>query len=154
LKIKALAILFVCAMAGISFAPPASAGAPQGVWLIDGQAAVQIFDCKGMLCGRILYLQAPHNPQGELKRDKKNPDPALRQRELCGLNVIWNLRQTSPDHWEGGRFYNPDSGNTYDVKMELTASNALEARFYQGASFLGETKTLSRIPHGNSKGWC
>ena len=107
-----------------------------------------------MLCGRILFLQSPHNPQGELKRDKKNPDPALRQRELCGLNVIWNLRPTSPDHWEGGRFYNPDSGKTYDVKMELTASNALEARFYQGASFLGETKTLSRIQHGNSKGWC
>ena len=154
MKIKALAILFAWAMAGISFAPPASAGTPQGVWLIDGEAAVQLFDCKGLLCGRILFLHAPHNPQGELKRDMKNPDPGLRQRELCGLNVIWGLRPTGPDHWEGGRFYNPDSGKTYDVKMELTASNALEARFYQGASFLGETRTLSRIPHGNSKGWC
>jgi len=147
-------ILFACAMGAMSLAPAAMAGAPQGVWLIDGEAAVQIFDCEGKLCGRILFLESPHNPQGELKRDKRNPDPALRERELCGLNVIWDLRPAGPDHWEGGRFYNPDSGKTYDVKMELTASDALEARFYQGASFLGQTKTLSRIPHGTSKGWC
>jgi uncharacterized protein (DUF2147 family) len=151
---KLMVLLFASAMAGIALAPPASAGAPQGVWLIDGEAAVQIFDCEGNLCGRILWLQSPHDPEGKLKRDKKNPDSALRQRELCGMNVIWNLRPTGPDHWDGGRFYNPDSGKTHDLKMGLTASDALEARFYEGASFLGQTKMLSRIPHGTSKGWC
>ena len=65
-----------------------------------------------------------------------------------------NLRPTGPDHWDGGRFYNPDSGKTPDVKLNLTASDALEARFYEGTSVLGETKTLSRVPHGTSKGWC
>lgn len=130
------------------------AGAPQGVWLIDGEAAVQIFDCEGMLCGRVLFLEIPHDSQGELKRDKKNPDPVLRERELCGLSVIWDLHSSGLDNWEGGRFYNPDSGQTYDVKMKLISSDTLEARFYQGASFLGQTKTLSRIARGTSKGWC
>ena len=52
---KFMVLLFASAMAGIALAPTASAGgAPQGVWLIDGEAAVQIFDCEGMLCGRIL----------------------------------------------------------------------------------------------------
>ena len=55
---------------------------------------------------------------------------------------------------DGGRFYSPDSGQTYGVKMTLTAPDTLEARFYQGASFLGQTKTLSRIERGTSKGWC
>lgn len=154
MKRTALVLLLASAMAGIAPAPPASAEAPQGVWLINGQAAVQIFDCQGLLCGRILWLEFPDDPQGRLKRDNKNPDPALRQRELCGLNVIWNLRPTGPDHWDGGRFYNPQSGKTHDVKIELTAAKAIEARFYQGASFLGETKTLNRVPHGTSKGWC
>ena len=47
--------------------------------------AMQIFDCKGLLCGRILWLQAPHDfPEGQLKRDMKNPPIlALRQRDLC-----------------------------------------------------------------------
>lgn len=152
MKIKA--ILLACAMSCGFLAPAAMAGAPQGVWLIDGEAAVQIFDCEGMLCGRVLFLESPHDPQGALKRDKRNPDQALRDRELCGLNVIWGLRPTGPDSWDGGRFYNPDGGQTYDVKMKLTAPDTLEARFYQGASFLGQTKTLSRIPRGSSKGWC
>jgi hypothetical protein len=39
----------------------ALAAIPQGVWLIDGKAAVQIFDCGGLLCGRILWLQTPRD---------------------------------------------------------------------------------------------
>lgn len=152
MKIKA--ILLACITGGMFLATAAMARAPQGVWLIDGEAAVQIFDCEGLLCGRVLYLESPHDPQGELKRDKRNPDQALRDRELCGLSVIWDLRPSGTDNWEGGRFYNPDSGQTYDVKMKLTASDTLEARFYLGASFLGQTKTLNRIERGTSKGWC
>ena len=67
------------------------AAVPGGVWLIDGKAAVQIFDCDGLLCGRILWLQTPRDPQGQLNRDKNNPDPALRQRWLCGLTVLWGV---------------------------------------------------------------
>ncbi len=63
----------------------ALAAIPQGVWLIDGKAAVQIFDCGGLLCGRILRLQTPRDAQDRLSRDRHNPDPALRQRRLCSL---------------------------------------------------------------------
>jgi uncharacterized protein (DUF2147 family) len=127
---------------------------PEGVWLIKGEAAVQIFDCNGRLCGRILWLQSPYDAQGQLKRDKRNPDPALRQREPCGLTLIWDLRSTGPNHWDDGWFYHPDSGRTYNTKMELTSSDTLVAHFYQGTSFVGETKTLSRALHGTSEGWC
>ena len=61
---------------------------PEDVWLIDGKVAVQIYDCDGLLCGRILWLQTPRDPQGVLDRDKNNPNPALRQRGLCGLTVL------------------------------------------------------------------
>jgi uncharacterized protein (DUF2147 family) len=154
MKLRRLALLLILAMAGIANAHIASAEVPEGVWLIKGEAAVQIFDCNGLLCGRILWLQAPHDSQGQLKRDKRNPDPALRQRALCGLTVIRDLRSTGPNHWDDGWFYYPDSGRTYNVKMELTSSDALVARFYQGISFVGETKTLSRVLHGTSEGWC
>jgi uncharacterized protein (DUF2147 family) len=154
MKFKSLVLLLISTMAGIAHTHTASAEVPEGVWLIKGEAAVQIFDCNGLLCGRILWLQAPHDSQGQLKRDKRNPDSALRQRELCGLTVIRGLRSTGPNHWDDGWFYYPDSGQTYNVKMELTSSDALVARFYLGASVLGETKTLSRVLHGTSEGWC
>ena len=147
-----LACLLAAASAGVAHSHMVSAEAPQGVWLVDGEAAVQIFDCDGLLCGRILWLQTALDAQGQRKRDKRNPDPVLRQRELCGMTLIWGLHQTGPNHWGDGRFYYPDSGKTYDVKLELTSSDALVARFYQGISFVGETKTLTRVPHGTAKG--
>jgi uncharacterized protein (DUF2147 family) len=154
MKLRRLVLVLILAMAGIANAHIASAEVPEGVWLIKGEAAVQIFDCNGLLCGRILWLQAPHDSQGQLKRDKRNPDPVLRQRDLCGLTVIRDLRSTGPNRWDDGWFYYPDSGRTYNIKMELTSSDALVARFYQGTSLVGETKTLRRVLHGTSEGWC
>lgn len=133
---------------------PAWAAVPGGVWLIDGKAAVQIFDCNGLLCGRILWLQTPRDPQGQLNRDKNNPDPALRQRRLCGLTVLWGLRSTGPDRWGGGWFYNPDDGKTYNVSAELRSADLIVARIYSRVRLFGETKTLLRVPHGTSEGWC
>ena len=154
MKLKSLVLLLASTLAGIAHAHTASAEAPEGVWLVNGEAAVQIFDCSSLLCGRILWLQAPRDAQGQLKRDTRNPDPALRQRELCGLTVIRDLRSAGPNHWDDGWFYYPDSGKTYNIKMELTSSDALVARFYQGTSFVGETKILRRVVHGTSEGWC
>src|SRR5579883_1514460 len=135
--------------------PRATAAAvPQGVWLMESRVAVQIFDCGNLLCGRILWLAIPRDPQGRLDRDKHNPDPALRQRPLCGLTIIWGLRSTGPDRWGGGRFYNPDDGKTYNISAELTSADTLIARIYVGIPLFGETKTLHRVLHGTSKGWC
>jgi uncharacterized protein (DUF2147 family) len=133
---------------------PSWAAVPEGVWLIDAKAAVQIFDCKGLLCGRILWLQIPRDSQGQLNRDKHNPDPALRQRQLCGLTILWDLRPASPGLWEAGWFYNPDDGKTYRVSAQLTSADVISARIYLGIPFFGQTKLLSRIPHGTSRGWC
>ena len=45
MKLKSLVLLLASTMAGIAHAHTASAEAPEGVWLINGKAAVQIFDC-------------------------------------------------------------------------------------------------------------
>jgi uncharacterized protein (DUF2147 family) len=147
MKLKCLVLLLASTMAGIAHAHAASAEAPEGVWLINGEAAVQIFECNSLLCGRIRWLQAPRDAQGQLKRDTRNRDPALRQREPCGLTVIRDLRSSGSNHWNDGWFYYPDSGKIYKIKMELTSSDALVARFYQGTSFIGETKILRFRAH-------
>jgi uncharacterized protein (DUF2147 family) len=134
--------------------PGSATDIPNGVWLIDGRAAVQIFDCNGRLCGRILWLLTPRDPQGRLNRDRNNPDPALRQRLLCGLTILWALRPTGPGRWGGGWFYNPDDGATYRVSAELRAPDLIVARIYVGIPLFGENRTLVRVAHGISDGWC
>ena len=143
-------------LAALTLAAPGAArpGVPEGVWLIDGKAAVQIYDCRRLMCGRILWLLVPRNPMGQLDRDKHNPTAALRQRQLCGLTMLWNLRPAGPNRWEDGWFYNPDDGGTYRVTAQLRSDDVLVARIYQGISLFGQTKTLVRVRRGVSGGWC
>lgn len=104
-------ILLIAALTLLAFSHTTSwAAVPQGVWLMDARVAVQIYSCAGLLCGRILWLQIPPDPQGQLDRDKNNPDPALQHRRLCGLTVLWDLRPSGPKRWGGGWFYNPKNG--------------------------------------------
>jgi uncharacterized protein (DUF2147 family) len=132
----------------------ASVGVPEGVWLIDNEVAVQVFDCSGLLCGRVVWLLIPRDPHGRLVLDKKNPDPALRQRPLCGLTIFWGLHPAGPDRWTDGGFYNPDDGETYNISAELQSADTIEARIYLGVPLFGKTKMLYRVPHGTSYGWC
>ncbi len=145
-----LAALFVLAVPRTM----ALAAVPEDVWLIDGRAAVQTFDCGGLLCGRILWLLVSRDPHGQPSRDRNNPDPALRGRALCGLTTFWNLHATGSDRWSGGWFYNPDDGKTYNVSAELRSADLLVARVYLGIPLFGQTKNLVRVPHGTSDGWC
>jgi uncharacterized protein (DUF2147 family) len=131
-----------------------SAGGPDGVWLMPSKVALQIFDCSGLLCGRIVWLQYPRNPAGQLARDKENPNPALRQRLMCGQTVLWGLQSAGPNHWQGGWLYNPDDGRTYRIKAELRSQDTFVARIYLGIPLFGENRTLVRIPRLTSEGWC
>jgi uncharacterized protein (DUF2147 family) len=131
-----------------------AAAIPPGVWLMDDEVAVEISDCSGLLCGRIRWLLIPRDPEGQLNKDRKNPNPALRQRPLCGLTILWDLHQTAPDRWSGGRFYNPRDGETYNVSAQLKSPDVIVARIYSGFPLFGRTKTLTRVSHGTSDGWC
>jgi uncharacterized protein (DUF2147 family) len=134
--------------------PQAAAAVPSGIWLMGTKVAIQVFDCKQMLCGRVIWLKAPLDPQGLLKRDKLNPDPALRERQVCGPTIIWNVRPVDPSHWGDGWFYNADDGATYRVTMDLQSDDVMVARIYRGIPLFGKTKTLIRVPMGLGEGWC
>ena len=132
----------------------ASAAVPPGVWLMGTNVAIQIFDCSGLLCSRVIWLKVPLDAQGLLKRDSNNPDPALRERQVCGPTIIWSLHAAGPNRWEGGWFYNPDDGNTYRASMELKSADLIVARIYSVFPIFGETRSLIRVPQDTSEGWC
>jgi uncharacterized protein (DUF2147 family) len=149
-------ILLLVSAIALLLASPADAqpAVPDRVWLMDGRVAVQVFECEGLMCGRIVWLVRPRDAQGDLDRDGKNPLPSLRQRKLCGLTILWGLRPTGSGNWVDGWFYNPEDGKSYRVKANLKSDDVLVARIYAGLPIFGKTKTLARAPHGVSEGWC
>jgi uncharacterized protein (DUF2147 family) len=135
-------------------APGALAADPKGVWLVQNKAAIEIADCDGLLCGRIVWLKEPRDGEGNPKHDKLNPDPALRPRPLCGLTVLERLRPAGNARWKDGLFYNPDDGKRYDSNMTIKSPNVIAARIYLGMPIFGQNEILTRARRLPSTGWC
>ena len=133
---------------------PASSQVPDGTWLFADRVAVEVFECSGLVCGRIVWLLRPRTPAGQPDVDRLNPDPALRQRPLCGLTIIWGLQPDGAGHWSNGWLYDPQDGTTYDLAAERTAPDRISARVYRGVPLFGRTEILIRDPQLSFDGRC
>ena len=133
---------------------PAWSAVPEGIWLFANRVGLQIFDCSNLICGRIVWLLRPDSAAGQPDLDYLNPDPALRQRQLCGLTIVWGMQPDGPNHWSNGSLYDPKDGITYGVSAELTAPNTISARVYRGTSLFGRTEILIRDPPLSFTGRC
>ena len=56
--------------------------------------------------------------------DAKNPDPALRNRSVVGVQILDARQPDGPSY--SGSLYNPNDGKTYSGSMRLTGPNSLE----------------------------
>lgn len=133
--------------------PGAASGSPaSSVWLNEnGTAAIRLETREGELSGRIVWMGQPRDESGELKRDRHNPDPALRERALCGLPLLKGFRRDG-EHWVGGRVYNPRNGKWYAARLSLPEPDTLVMRGYVVLPVFGSSVTWQRAE--NSPGTC
>jgi len=122
-----------------------------GSWKTAGdRSELEIFRCGEKLCGKVAWLKNPNyvnskdGPVGTPKVDRKNPDPALRNRPIIGLQVIYGLAGGGENRWENGACYDPESGNSYKCKIRLASPDRLEVRGFIGFSLFGRTYVLTR----------
>ncbi len=116
-----------------------------GNWMAESEKiAIELYRCEEYLCGKIIWVIKPYRNNGEFKRDKHNPDPALRQRGYCGIEVVRGLRGKNDQVWRGGKFYDPKKGNTYDLDIALRNDGQLELRGYIGFRLFGKSEVWDR----------
>jgi len=104
---------------------PAAATAPSvtGLWRTDdGSALVEIAACGRQMCGRISRVLAtgPDVP----RTDVNNPDPHRRTQPLVGLQILSGF-DAKAAAWEGGKAYDPKSGNSYNASLRLNRDGSL-----------------------------
>lgn len=127
-------------------AAPINEAGPLGVWIDDtSRVAVRIVRCGAELCGRIVWLAQPYHHDGELKRDRHNPDPGKRRQPLCGLQVLEGFRQTAEHVWSDGLIYDPRKGETYHSYLTLVAPDQLRVRAYIMLPLFGKTLLWRRM---------
>jgi len=115
-----------------------------GLWVdnkdLDRQKfAVMVEDCGSKLCGRLYWLKKPLSASGLPKRDKHNSNETLRERPLCGLQILTGFQYVNDNTWNAGEIYNPDDGLTFSSTMKLAPEGSLKIRGYVGISLFGKT---------------
>jgi len=119
-----------------------------GWWLDEsGRAAILVAPCGEMMCGKIGWLKEPLDPEtGQPRLDRHNDDPAMRDRPVCGLPLLWGFIRDgdSAAAWQDGRIYDPESGNTYHANLTLQPDGTLKLRGYIGISLIGRSQIWSR----------
>ena len=112
----------------IFFIDRASAADPTGVWLIkDRDAKIQIKKCGGALCGAVVWIKQPNDPDtGKPWLDKNNIDPKKRSRPLLGLIIPSEMKPSGlPNKWVG-KVYSVVRGNSYDGSVALLSPKTLK----------------------------
>ena len=104
----------------------ALAADPNGTWLTQaGTSRIRIADCGGALCGTIVWLKEPNDPEtGKPKTDKNNADAGKRSRPLIGTQIVLGMKPAGADKWSG-QVYNAEDGKTYSGNLTMTGTNAL-----------------------------
>ena len=144
---KTIRLLVLSVLVG-AFSTSALAGADehkiQGLWVDNKDPsrqkfAVMVEDCGSKVCGSLYWLKKPLSANGLPKRDKHNPNEALRDRSLCGLQILTGFQPANDALWQDGEIYNPDDGLTFSSTMKLSPEGTLKIRGYVGISLFGKT---------------
>lgn len=126
------------------------AATPFGLWFTqERDGAFELYPCGGDgLCGRLVWMADESPDPGSVgpPRDLNNPDPALRRRTVCGLEMVRGFHRDEDGVWNGGTIYNPQDGEQYRAFIEVRGPYSLGLRGYILIPLLGRTQTWTRVP--------
>ena len=90
---------------------PALASSPIGLWYDHtGRGAVEITDCNGKLCGRIVWVKDANHKEG------------------CGFQIIGDVKPVAGGKWDGGWIIDPEK----DLKTQVRRGDHPARRQAQG----------------------
>lgn len=116
-----------------------------GVWKNgEGTGMVQVYKKGDKYFGKLVWLKVPNDPDGKPRTDINNPEESLKTRPLKGLENLRDFSFKGENKWEGGRIYDPKTGNDYACEMKLIDENTLEVRGFIGVSLFGRTDVWKR----------
>ncbi len=111
-----------------------------GDWVTPNKSIVRVYKCEAAICAKIVHV----NPAVGHTTDGNNPDTAKRNQPLCGLTIGRGFHPLDPAHAEGGKLYDPESGNTYSGTIWLASDTTLKLHGYIGLSLFGRTEDWHR----------
>ncbi len=118
-----------------------------GVWWNEEKTTkIEVEKKDGKYIGTIVYMIPEKYENGEPPKDDENPDPALRDRSIVGLQILNDFVYNSgKEEWKDGSIYDPKSGKTYDCYGWLESDNLLKLKgFVAGIRWMGKSSEWYR----------
>ncbi len=97
-----------------------------GSWFNEDKTSkIEIYKAGETYFGKIVWIaDLEKNPKLNLK-DKNNPNPKLRNRNILGIDIITGLKY-SGGNWVNGTIYAPKRGMYADCEVELLSNGQLK----------------------------
>lgn len=116
-----------------------------GEWVTaGGESRIEIYLADSVTYdGKISWLRDPLKG-GKPALDDKNPDESLRWRGVMGMVLLRGFSYDGEGVWNGGKIYDPKSGNDYSAKMTLVDDKNLDLRGYVLLPLFGRTERWTR----------
>lgn len=123
-----------------------AADAILGEWYSpDKDGKFLFYKYNGKYYGKVTWIKDPNDANGKPITDKANPDPALRNRPLMGMDVFTHfIYDPEENKWVDGKVYDSRHGDLYSCNMKLISNLVLEVHGFVGFSWLGKSAYFTR----------
>ncbi len=114
-----------------------------GVWYDEEKASkIEIYKVGDSYSGKIVWMKEMEiNPDFHPK-DKNNPKPELRSRNILGMDIITGLKYAS-GKWVNGTIYTPKRGIYAKCQVSLSSNGQLKVK--GSKSGFTKTQTWTRL---------
>ncbi|WP_297094368.1 DUF2147 domain-containing protein [uncultured Draconibacterium sp.] len=118
-----------------------------GIWWNDEKTTkIEVEKKDGKYIGTIVYMIPEKYENGAPPKDDENPDPALRDRSVVGIQILNGFEyDAKKEEWKNGTIYDPKSGKTYDCYSWMEGDDLLKLKgFVAGIRMLGRSSEWYR----------
>ena len=116
------------------------------MWLTgDKKGKIHIVNCGGALCGNLVSIQEPLDPEtNRPKLDKHNVDASKQSRPLLGIPIVLNVDAEPRAGKSDGHVYNAKDGNAHTGSFTMTGANSAELKGCVLAGLICKAQTWTR----------
>jgi len=118
-----------------------------GKWeSVEKSLIIQVYMEGGAFKAKITWYSDTEGKPMDYWTDRRNPNPALRNRKILGMEVLRGL-QYNPDNnsWENGMVYDSKHGREWNASATIDKNGQLRVRGYWHFKFIGRTMTFYRL---------
>ncbi|MET3978242.1 uncharacterized protein (DUF2147 family) [Mucilaginibacter sp. UYP25] len=107
---------------------------------------IQIYTIHSDFQSKIIWFSDTEGKPMNYWKDKRNPDPALRNRTILGMSILDGLKYDAQNQtWEDGKVYDSKHGKEWNAAASITQKGLLKVRGYWHFKFIGKTMLFHRI---------